>query len=322
MRRTIGVTALVVAGAFAAGIPVRAQDYPTRPVTVLGTTPAGTSVDLTTRFFGERVKDKTGQPWVIENKPGAQGSIAAKVAASAKPDGYTMFVCPSGALSANQYLQKGLTYDPVKDFTPIARMFRLDFTLMINPQTTPVKTVAELTEFLKAKKGRVSYGYFSASMQALAEQYLALAGIKGAPASYKSPAQMMTELEAGDFDFSFTAAEYALRSNPKLRLLAIGSEKRSELLPDVPTLVEAGLTKALPLYSWFGLCGPANMPQAIVDKVAPIITEIAQRDETRKFLKVYAGEPFPGDGAALAKTQADTARDWAYFVKLADIAAQ
>lgn len=302
--------------------PALAQDYPTRPMTVIGTTPAGTSVDLTTRFFGDRIKTATGQPWVIDNKPGAQGAIAAKAAASAKPDGYTMFMCTSGAISANQYLQKDLPYDPVKDFTLVARLFRLDFTLMVNPQTTPVKTVAELTEFLKAKKGRVSYGYFSSSMQALAEQYLSLAGIKGAPASYKNPGQMMTELEAGDFDFSFTSAEYALNPNSKLRALAIGSEKRSALLPDVPTLVEAGLPKALPLFSWFGICVPSGTQEAVLKKLAPLLLEIASRDETRQLLKTYAGEPFPGDAAAFAKTQADTSRDWAYFVKLANIDAQ
>ncbi len=317
MRKFFAVALLL---AFAA--PAFAQDYPNRPMTVIGTTPAGTSVDLTTRFFGDRIKTATGQPWVVENKPGAQGSIAAKAAASAKPDGYTMFVCTSGAISANQYLQKSLPYDPVKDFTLVARMFRLDFTLMVNPQVTPVKTVAELTEFLKNKKGRVSYGYFSASMQALAEQYLHLAGIKGAPAAYKNPGQMMTELEAGDFDFSFTSAEYALTPNPKLRVLAIAAEKRSALLPDVPTLTEAGLAKALPLYSWFGLCMPAGAPEVAVKKLAPIVIDIASRDETRQFLKTYAGEPFPGDAAAFAKTQADTSRDWAYFVKLANIDAQ
>jgi len=314
--------ALALAAAIAAASPAGAQDYPSRPVTVIGTTPAGTSVDLTTRFFGEKVKDKTGQPWVIENKPGAAGSIAAKAAASAKPDGYTAFICPSGALSANQYLQKNLAYDPVKDFTPVARLFRLDFVLAVNPQVTPVKTVAELTEFLKAKKGRVSYGYFSASMQALGEQYLALAGIKGAPAAYKNPAQMITELEAGDYDFSFTSAEYALVPNPRLRILAIAAEKRSQLLPDVPTLTEAGLAKALPLFSWFGYCMPAGVPDSVVKTMTPILTAIASSEEVRAFLKTYAGEPFPGDGAALARTQADTARDWGYFVKLANITAQ
>lgn len=302
--------------------PAFAQDYPNRPMTIYGTTPAGTSVDLTTRFFGERIKAATGQPWVVDNKPGAQGTIAAKAAASAKPDGYSMFMCNSGALSANQYLQKSLPYDPVKDFTLVARLFRLDFTLMINPQATPVKTVAELTEFLKNKKGRVSYGYFSASMQALAEQYLSLTGIKGAPAAYRNPGQMMAELEAGDFDFSFSSAEYALNPNPKLRVLAIGAEKRSALLPDVPTLTEAGLAKALPLYSWFGLCMPSGVPDVAVKTLAPIVLDIASRDETRQFLKTYAGEPFPGDAAAFAKTQEEASKDWAYFVKLANIDAQ
>ena len=175
----------------------------------------------------------------------------------------------------------GLPYDPVKDFRLVARMFRLDFTLMVNPEKTPVKTLGEFTEFLKNKKGRVSYGYFSASMQALAEQYLHLIGVQGAPAAYKNPAQMMTELDAGDFDFSFTSAEYALLPNNKLRALAIGSEKRSALLPDVPTMVEAGFPNALPLYSWFGLCLPAGVPDIVVNTLAPIVLDIANRDETR-----------------------------------------
>ena len=303
-------------------VPAFAQDYPNRPMTVIGTTPAGISVDIITRYFGERIKIATGQPWVVENKPGAQGSIAAKAAASAKPDGYTMFICPSGALSANQYLQKGLAYDPVKDFTLVARLFRLDFVLMVNPKVTPVRTVAELTDVLKSKNGRVSYGHFSASMQALAEQYLHLAGIQGTPAAYKNLAQMMSELEAGDFDFAFTAAEYGLTANPKRRVLAIASEHRSQLLPGVPTMSEAGLTGALPLFAWFGLCMPSGAPEAAVQKLAPLVIEIASRGETRQFLKTYAAEPFPGDAAALAQTQQETSRNWAYLVKLGSIEPQ
>ena len=306
----------------ALALPAVAQDYPNRPMVVIGTTPAGTSVDLTTRFFGERIRDKTGQPWVVENKPGAAGSIAAKAAAVAKPDGYTLFICTSGALSANPYLQKKLTYDPAKDFTLIARMFRLDFILMVNAEKTPVKTVAELTAFLKAKKGRVSFGYFSASMQALGEQYKHIVGIDAAPAAYRNPSQMMTELDAGDYDYAFTSAEYALINNPKLRTLAIASEKRSQLLPDVPTQVEAGLTGALPLFSWFGLCGPSGMPDTVVKTLEPIVTEIAQRDETRQFLKPFAGEPFPGNAADFAQTMAMTSKDWAAFVGMANIEAQ
>jgi tripartite-type tricarboxylate transporter receptor subunit TctC len=291
-------------------------------MTVIGTTPAGTSVDLTTRYFGERVKAKTGQPWLVENKPGAGGSIAAKASASARPDGYTLFLCTSGALAANPYLQKNLPYDPNKDFALIARLFRLDFTLMVNPEKTPVKTVAELTEFLKAKKGRVSFGYFSASMQALAEQYRHLVGMEASPAAYRNPAQMMTELEAGDYDFSFTSAEYALKPNPKLRALAIASEKRSALLPHVPTQVEAGLAGALPLYSWFGLCAPTGTPDVVAKTLTPIVLEIAQRPETREFLKTFAGEPFPGDASAFRQTHEQSSRDWEYFVKLARIAPQ
>jgi len=320
MERWAAVAVVLLVAGFAS--PGLAQSYPDRPMTVIGTTPAGTSVDLTTRFFGERVKAKTGQAWVVENKPGAGGSIAAKAAASARPDGYTLFLCTSGALSANPYLQKNLPYDPVKDFALIARLFRLDFTLMVNPEKTPVTSVAELTQFLKAKKGRISFGYFSASMQALAEQYRHLAGFEASPVAYRNPAQMMNELEAGDFDFSFTSAEYALKPNPKLRALAIASETRSRLLPDLPTMAEAGLPKSLPLYSWFGLCMPSAAPDVARETLAPIVTEIAERDETRQFLKTFAGEPFPGDAEAFRRTRDQTSKDWDYFVRLAHIERQ
>src|SRR5262249_8858092 len=103
--REVNVRVLSLLATFLLSAPAVAQAYPDRPMTVTGTTPAGISVDLITRYFGERVKTATGQPWVVVNRPGAQGSIAAKATASAKPDGYTMFICPSGALSANQYLQ-------------------------------------------------------------------------------------------------------------------------------------------------------------------------------------------------------------------------
>jgi tripartite-type tricarboxylate transporter receptor subunit TctC len=316
--RVLACAALLLAGIG----PLAAQDYPNRPITVMGTTPPGTSVDLTTRFFGERVKARTGQPFVVENKPGAQGSIAAKAAASAKPDGYTAFLCTSGALSANQYLQKSLNYDPNKDFQLVARLFKLDFALIVNPEKTPVKTVAELTAFLKAKQGKISYGYFSASMQALAAQYLHLTGISASPAAYRNPQQMMSELEAGDFDFSFASADYSLKPNPKLRTLAIASEARSTLLPDVPTQVEAGLTKALPLFSWFGFCLPSGTPEVAAKTLTPILIEIAKRVECREFLKNFAGEPFPGDAAEFEKTRAQANKDWEFFVTLAKIDAQ
>jgi tripartite-type tricarboxylate transporter receptor subunit TctC len=321
MRGVAGV-ALIVASVVLSVHLASAQDYPNRPITVMGTTPPGTSVDLTTRFFGERVKEKTGQGFVVENKPGAQGSIAAKAAATAKPDGYTGFMCTSGALSANSVLQKNLNYDPNKDFQLVARLFKLDFALIVNPEKTPVKTVAELTAHLKAKQGKVSYGYFSASMQALAAQYLHLTGLTGSPAAYKNPVQMMAELESGDFDFSFASADYSLKPNPKLRTLAIASETRSSLLPNVPTQIEAGLAKALPLYSWFGFCFPTGTPEVAGNTLRPILLEVARRDEFREFLKNFAGEPFPGDAAEFKKTHEQGNKDWQFFTTLAKIDAQ
>ena len=223
------------------GQPAIAEDYPLRPITVIGTTPAGTSVDLTTRFFGERVKAKTGQPWVVENKPGAAGSIAAKAAASARPDGYTLFMCTSGALSAEPYPAEEAALRSGQGFQLVARLFRLDFALMVNPEKTPVKTVAELTEFLKAKKGSVSFGYFSASMQALAEQYLPPHRHQASPAAYRNPAADDDRARSRRLSISRSPArEYSLKPIRSCARWRSRSEKRSTLLPDVPTRSRRG----------------------------------------------------------------------------------
>jgi len=302
--------------------PLAAQAYPNRPIVVLGTTPAGNPVDLATRFIGDRVKAKTGQPWLVENKPGALGSIAATATAKAKPDGYTAFMCPSGALSANQYLQKTLNYDPRKDLQLVARLFKFDFALIVNPEKTPVNSVSELTAFLKAKKGKISYGYFSASMQALGAQYAHLSGITASPVAYRNSQQMMTELAAGDFDFSFSSIDNSIRPSSSLRSLAIASQNRSVLLPDLPTQAEAGLVNALPLYAWFGLCLPAGTPDNVTKTLAPILLEIARSDEFKEFLKNVAGEPLPGDAAEFEETRTQSEKDWKYFVDLAKIEAE
>jgi tripartite-type tricarboxylate transporter receptor subunit TctC len=133
---------------------------------------------------------------------------------------------------------------------------------------------------------------------------------------------MMNELEAGDYDFSFTSAEYALKPSPRFRALAIASEKRSRLLPDLPTMPETGVANFLPLYSWFGIFMPVGVPDVAVRTIGSAVTEIAQREETRTFLKTFAGEPYPGSPEQLAALQQETLAHWAYFVKLAKIDAQ
>ena len=185
-----------------------------------------------------------------------------------------------------------------------------------------MKSVAELTAFLKAKKGRVSFGYFSASMQALAEQYKHMIGIEASPAAYRNPAQMMNELEAGDYDFSFTSAEYALQAEPEAA--RAGDRVRDSARGCCPTCrpwSRPGLPRLPAAVSWFGMCMPAGVPDVAAKTSAPRDRD-RQRDETRKFLKTFAGEPFPGHAQEFAKTMAQSSQDWAYFVKLAKITAQ
>ena len=320
----------IVALGFAALVAWRraasAQDYPNRPMTVIGTTPARRQRRSRDAIF-RRARQGKDRPAVGGREQAGRARLDRRQGGG-KREARRLHAVPVHQWRAvgEPVSAEELTLRSGKDFTLVARLFRLDFTLMVNPEKTPVKTVAELTAFLKAKKGSVSFGYFSSSMQALAEQYRHLIGIEAAsPAAYRNPAQMMTELEAGDFDFSFhQLREYSLKPNPKLRALAIASEKRSALLPDVPTQVEAGLPRRLPLYSWFGFCVPSGTPETSRQRRStPIMLEIAKRDETRQFLKTFCRRTVSRRRCGIPRRLATSpARTGNIFVKLAKIDAQ
>jgi len=301
-------------------VQAQTADYPTKPITVIVASPPGGSVDIMTRFYGQKFQEKTGQPFIVLNKVGAFNSQAAEALTNAAPDGYTMMVGTSASHAANVHLFKNLPYDPVADFTPVARLFRLALALVVNTDKTPVSTVGELTEFLK-KKARPTYGYFGSTSRASSAQYASLAGLKAAPIAYKGTSQMITDLRAGQFDFGFSDAAIALNPPaPSIKSLAVTLEERSTLVPNLPTMSEAGVKGYQPIYTWFGMYMPAKTPEARVARMAAILKEIVEDPASLKQLASFAGEPFVSTPAELAKFQKEWTDLWKHLVDLAGIA--
>ncbi len=233
-------------------------------------------------------------PMVIENKAGANGSIAASYVARSAPDGYTLFVTTNTSHSANPYLLKNMTYDPVKDFTPIARTGDLPFMLVINPEI-PANSVADLIALAKKEPGKYSYASGSSSAIVSGATFARLAGIDLLHVPYKSSPPALTDVIAGRVSMMFVDVPTALpHVNAKaLKALAVTTKYRSALLPDLPTMDEAGV-KGFDVTSWQGYFGPANMPKEIVTKLNAEIRKVVERPDIKKELANRGMEAFSG----------------------------
>lgn len=316
----LGALALAaVAAVFAAGAgAAAAQDYPNKPIRVYMGFPAGTYLDIVTRHFTDRLSQLAGQPVVVENKVGMNGQMAMEAVARARPDGYSIVFGP-GASAAVQYKQ--LPFDGVKDFTRIASVVAFPFVLLVNPRTTPVNNVAELAAFL-AKKEKVSYG---------APNSLALVGgsmfsernkLKAAAVNYKSAADAIRDLNAGDLDFIFNDAGFAFAQMREGRLkgLAVTFGQRSMNAPDLPTMIEAGYPD-FDFHGWMAVYAPAGTPKDITAKLENWFLQIAKSDETAAFFKRIGADPFALSSTDFGKWEDKEFVAWKERARIADIKA-
>ena len=263
----------LVAAAFSIGLApgtAPAQDYPTRPIKVLVGFPPGGAIDLGARHFADYVSAVTKQPVVIENKPGAGGIVAADTVAHARPDGYTLFYSPLDTLASAKYLYKSLNFDPMGDFPrQISTTAELPFVLQVKSKT-PIKSVADLTNFLKGKKGDTTFAAPNAMALIASELYLSIAGAKAIKVPYKSIQTAQTDLMGGDIDFVFIASSLAIGPDRdgKLRSLAVTSAKRSTTMPELPTMIEAGVP-GYELSTWSALFAPRGTPADAIARGSP-----------------------------------------------------
>jgi tripartite-type tricarboxylate transporter receptor subunit TctC len=243
-----------------------AQAYPSKPIRFIVPFPAGSAPDAIARIMSPHMQQTLGQSIVIDNKPGAQGAIAAAEAARAAPDGYTVFGGNNTTLAANPSLFKKLSYDPAKDFTPVGRFITGSLTLVVRPDF-PAKNMKEFLAHAKANKGALSAGYASAGMQVSMAELKSLGGVDFLEVSYKGVPQAVTDLMGGQIAFTFAdnAVAFTQIRAGKLRGLGVTSRARTPLMPDLPAISEE--LPGFDVTVWSGMTVPAGTPKEAVDKL-------------------------------------------------------
>jgi tripartite-type tricarboxylate transporter receptor subunit TctC len=275
MSRMIAATALagfcVVATLTAFSDTARAEEsYPSRPIRLILPQPAGGAVDLIARTLGDRLGEQMRQPVIVENQPGANGGLAAGQVARSAPDGYTLFMAVDTNLVVNPNLYPNLAYDPFRDFRPISIIAKV-YLVLVASSKAEANSVQELLTFARAKPGKLNYASIGLGTQAHLGMELLKMMTKTdiTQVSYRGTAPAMTDIAAGVVDVMFTGppSAMALAAGGKGKLLAVASPRRSSLMPQVPTVQEAGVP-GYELSGWFGLLAPAKTPQAIVDRLS------------------------------------------------------
>jgi tripartite-type tricarboxylate transporter receptor subunit TctC len=247
----------------------RAQDFPSRAITVIVPFTAGGAGDILARVLGPRLEQKWGKSVIVENKPGAGGVIGAVAAARAEPDGHTLMVAPSATMAVNVSLFKSLPYDPAVDFVPLALAAQTPFVLVVNPDL-PVNSVADLVKYAKEKDGKLSYATAGPGVphHLFAELLKSMTGIEMSPVAYRGSLPALNDVVAGHVPVMFVdlGPSLGIIQAGKVRPLGISTRTRFEALPNVPPLAEVGVP-GFDAASWQMVVAPAKTPQAAVDKL-------------------------------------------------------
>ncbi len=265
--RIVRIVRLVCAIALSALALSAAAQYPNKPIRIIVPFPAGSATDTVGRILGQSVSAAIGQAVVIENKVGADGAIAGAEVAKAAPDGYTLLLATNSPIAVVPALRKSPPYDPITDFTPITDVGRYTFFLFVNAEV-PVKTFGELIDYAKANPGKLAYATGNTTGIVSFAQMNALADIQMLQIPYKGEPAAITDLIGGRVQLMWATPTTGLAhvKDGKLRALVTSRKQRSPILPDVPTIAEAGLPK-FSILSWAALYGPAKMPRDLTERI-------------------------------------------------------
>ena len=284
-------TLLGLLGALAA-TAVLAQ-YPQKPIRMVAPFPAGGALDVVGRIIAVPMSQSLGQPVVVENRPGADGAIAADHVARSAPDGYTLFLVSYTVLSATPNIRKNLAFDPLADFTPISSVGKLSFFLTIHP-SLPAKNAREFIDYARANPGKLNYGSANATSMLGPALLASFAKLDMHPINYKGEALALNDFMSGRLQLMFISGTLVPHvKDGKLRALATTLDSRSPLLPEVPTMVEAGLPP-FPINPWIALVAPAKMPKEIVERLSLETNAALRRPEIKTQLD---NQGFEGAGS-------------------------
>jgi tripartite-type tricarboxylate transporter receptor subunit TctC len=279
IARTLGLALLAALGIQ----PAAAQTYPTKPIRILIAQAPGSATDVISRVVGNRLSEALGQPVIIEARPGAGGALGTEAAARSTPDGYTLFMANNSTHGSNPAVYAKLPYDAVKDFAPVSFVASVPYVLVVEP-SLPAKSVQELIALAKSKPGRMNYASAGngSTHQFCAELLKSTAGIDMVHIPYKGSPPGIAALLAGEVSIMFanlTDIGAQIRAG-KVKPLAVTTLKRAPSLPEVPTMVEAGVPD-FEITSWFGLLAPAGTPAPVIARLNAEMVKVLARDDVR-----------------------------------------
>jgi tripartite-type tricarboxylate transporter receptor subunit TctC len=312
MATVLLLLAAACSGAFA-------EPYPSQRMTLIVPFPPGSATDSVTRHLAESIRAATNATVVVENKPGADGNLAALTVLKAEPDGYTAFVTTNSTQAANVNLFNSMPYDPRADFAPVAGIMTIPMMLIVKSDF-PAKSIAEFVELAKKREKPFSFGSGNTSSRGAAELFRFREGIEMQHVPYRGMPQALTDVLGGQIDcvFADPASAQGLVQNGTLRALAVTSSRRLETMPDLPTIAESGLS-GYELTAWVGVFVRAKTPPEIIAKLNDLVTAFVNGPEARNYLVTIGATPFPSTPQELGAFQEADTKRWAEIVETAKI---
>lgn len=322
-RRALGM--LLAAGAAGlAGVPLqgRAQAgaFPSRPLRMVVAFGPGSGSDIVARLMAEDMHASLGQPVVVENKPGASAQIAAEFVAKSPPDGYTLLLTTNTAHSANPFLFRKLNYDPLRDFTQIARVGYVPYVVVVQP-ASPFNTLSELVGWARANPGKLAYGYGNSTSQVAGAAFARRARIDATAVAYKSMPPALNDLMGGQVHVLFAdlASANPFLKSQRIKPLAFTLDKRSALMPDLPTMSETPGFEGFEVTSWIGVVGPAGMPREVVERLAGEVGRSLGKPALRERFAGLGVEPAPSTPQEMEQFVRQQLESWRVKIQEAGI---
>jgi tripartite-type tricarboxylate transporter receptor subunit TctC len=319
-RVVIAVAAALLASASRAQ-PVKA-DYPGRPVKIVVSAPAGGGLDVAARIIAERLRQRLGQPFIIENRPGAAGNTGAEVVFAAEPDGYTLLAAQPSPLTVNQLLYRKLNFDPAA-FVPVATMTAVPNVLVVRPDL-PAHSLREFIDHAKANPGKLNFASqgVGTTPHLSGELFNRLAGTQLVHVPYKGTAQAVNDVVASHVDLMFLemGSAFQLYKGGRAKLLALSSLERAPQMPEIPTFAEAGMPD-FKSDTWNALVAPPKTPAAIVAKLNTAINEVLKLPDVQAHFAGISMQPIGGAPADLAERIKAETRRWGEVIRAANITA-
>jgi tripartite-type tricarboxylate transporter receptor subunit TctC len=317
VRTSKGVFLSALLAVCAMPVLAHAQTYPSRVVTLLVPFPAGSATDGVARKLAEGLQEALKQPFIIENKPGGDGIIAARQAARAEPDGYTIFVTTNTTHSANASIYTSLPYDPDKDFAPVAAIMKIPMVLAVKADS-PATDIASFVRLAKSKQ--MTFGSGNTSSRGAAELFKARAGLDMLHVPYRGTPQAITDVLSGAIDVMFPDPSSAAGpiQGKQLKLLGVASSSRLNQYPDVPTIAESGYP-GFEMVAWVGAFAPAKTPPEIVNRLNQEFNKLLARPDVLAYFDTVGAQVFSGTPEQLRQYQQEDTKRWAEIVDLAKI---